>query len=114
MAGSAFLPISHLRSHFATSSCWSMGASRPAASPEQLANRRHQFGRHDHDGLSLGFIGGLVLGDGFLLGLVLVVIQDLADALFIPALWELLPNRGSFLWVWCVLFHRRFLRCRRR
>jgi hypothetical protein len=70
-----------------------------------LPDRWNQLGRHDHHRLPLGIEGHFVLGNGFIFGLVLVMISNPADSLFIPPARELLMGCSCFLG----LFHPAFL-----
>lgn len=62
---------------------------------DQLADRGDELARHFHDRLAGLFEGGLILGDGFVLGLRLVVGEDLLDSLFVPAGRELVLGHSA-------------------
>src|SRR5438477_9943601 len=81
---------------------------------EHSPNRRDQFGRNDHDGLPLGVKRRFILGNRFVLGLLFVVFQDLADSFFITPARELLAVDFSLRGFLRLIFHRCLLRCWRR
>jgi len=64
---------------------------------EELANFWHQLHGDSHRGMRRRLERGLVLGDGFLVGLILVVLQDAANAFFVPTLRKVELLHAFFL-----------------
>ncbi len=55
---------------------------------DQFADRGHEFDRNLNNRLGTLFVPRLVLGKGFVLGLVLVVLQDPSNPLLVPTFWK--------------------------
>src|SRR5262245_45355328 len=69
---------------------------------EKVADSRHQFDRHDHDGFGRRFERSFIFRYSFVFGLRFVVGEDALHAVFVPAWWKL------------IFFHRCFFLLRRR
>ncbi|HKQ49023.1 MAG TPA: hypothetical protein VJZ71_13215 [Phycisphaerae bacterium] len=61
----------------------------------ELAHRRDQLDRNLHHGSRAFFVRSLIFGDGFVLGLALVVFENAANALLVSARWKILAH-GRF------------------